>query len=858
MSGETTMPRTPSNLPIEVIRAELAEAVRTCRKFVLEAPTGSGKSTQVPQMLLDDGLVGSGMIVVLQPRRLPARVLAKRVARERGTVPGDEVGWQVRLERVAGPRTRILYVTEGILTRWLLADPELCGVGAVLLDEFHERHLHGDVALAQVRELQRTRRPELVLGVLSATLDAGAVADYLAPCPRLRTEGRTFPVAIRYAGSGHVDEPMWDRAAQAVAELVERDPEGDVLVFMPGAAEIHRTLRRLEELPATRRCRCVALHGELPPDLQDAALEPGPQRRIIVATNVAETSLTIEGVRLVVDAGYARMPEYDPVRGINTLLVEKISRASADQRAGRAGRTAPGVCVRLWTERDHAHRAAFTAPEIKRLELTETVLALRLAGVEDVATFPWLEAPEERALEQAEVLLHDLGAVDAAGRVTARGRALAALPVHPRLGRLVLAGAEAGVLEEAALAAAVASGRALRRQAEGGRDAAELERMRDDEHDASRCDFLWAVRLYEAARARKFDPDWGRRAGVHAMAAREAGEVAAQLRRAVQEAGLATGGRAPAAEVGPRLRRAVLAAFSDHLARRRDAGTLRCALVGGRSGELRRESGVRDDPLLVATELEERTVRGDVVLLLGMATAVDEAWLAEDFPGDLVTVECTALDPIQKRVIIRRERRFRDLVLEVRDGGPAPAGEEAARLLADEALAGRLELRHWNAAVDTWIRRLNLVARACPEYGFPTFGEEERRLVIEQLCLGATSFREVRERDVWPELRGLLVAGQEAALDELAPERYALPSGFRARIDYRADGTAVLAARVQQLYDCDRHPAIAGGRVPLVVEILAPNHRPVQVTTDLPGFWQSSYLEVRKQLKGRYPRHEWR
>ena len=852
------MARPPSQLPIEAIRAELGVAVRAHRRFVLEAPTGSGKSTQVPQMLLDDGLVPRGLIVVLQPRRLPARVLAKRVAAERGSAPGGEVGWQVRFEAVSGPETRILFLTEGILPRWLLADPELRHVGAVLLDEFHERHLHGDVVLAQLRELQRSRRPDLVLGVLSATLDAGAVAEYLEPCPRLRTEGRTFPVDIRWAGAGRAEERLEDRAAAAAADLVEREAEGDVLVFMPGAAEIFRTLRRLEEIPATRRCRCLALFGELPPDQQDAALAPGPERRIIVSTNVAETSLTIEGVRLVVDSGWARMASYDPVRGLNTLLLEKISRASADQRAGRAGRMAPGVCVRLWSERDHAHRPAFTLPEIRRLELAETVLSLRLGGVTDVAAFPWLEAPEARALALAETLLHDLGAVDGSGRVTKRGRSLAMFPLPPRLGRLVLAGAEAGVLEEAAWAAAVAAGRPMLRRAEDAGAAAELEAMREREPAALRCDFLWAVRVGEQARARRYDPDWGRRAGVHAMAAREAGEVVGQLRRAVREAGVGEAPRPPEVAVGPRLRRAVLAAFPDHVARRLDAGTLRCALVGGRRGELRRESGVHDDPLLVVTEIEERQVRGDVTVLLGMATAIDEAWLAEDFPDDLTTIDTVALDPLQKRVVIRRERRFRDLVLEVKEAGLAPPGEAAARILADEVLEGRLNFRQWNDDVETWIRRLNLVAKACPEMGFPAFGEEEKRLVVEQLCWGATSFREVREREVWPELRGLLGPGQEALLDQLAPERFALPSGIRPRIDYRSDGTAVLAAKVQQLYDTDRHPMIAQGRVPLVVEILAPSHRPVQVTTDLPGFWKTSYPEVKKQLKGRYPRHEWR
>lgn len=371
-------------LPIFEVEARLVEAVARTRRIVLQAPTGSGKSTQVPQMLLDHGLLGrNGEVVVLQPRRLPARVLARRVAMERGARLGGEVGYQMRFENVTSRETRIRYVTEGTLLRRMITEPDLPGVAAILFDEFHERHLYGDVTLARALELAKTRRPDLLLGVMSATLEAGPIAAYLDPCAVLESQGRTFPVEIRFADKPYDFDrfPVWEAAADAL-ERVWRETEGDALVFMPGAYEIQRTISAIRGTSV--RAALFALHGELPPDQQDAALDPCAERKVIVATNVAETSLTIPGVRLVIDAGLARIPRFDPHRGINTLLVERISRASSDQRAGRAGRTAPGVCVRLWTDREHAMRPAQELPEIRRLDLAEVVLTLKEAGVPDL------------------------------------------------------------------------------------------------------------------------------------------------------------------------------------------------------------------------------------------------------------------------------------------------------------------------------------------------------------------------------------------------------------------------------------------------------------------------------------------
>src|SRR5438270_6377487 len=432
------------DLPIFELEQSIVAELKARSRLIIQAPTGSGKSTQVPQILLDHGLLGNGQVVILQPRRLAARLLAARVATERNSRLGEEVGFQIRFENVTSARTRIRFVTEGILLRQLIQDPQLRGISAILFDEFHERHLYGDITLARALQLQATR-PDLKLAVMSATLDAGALEKYLAPCAVLRSTGRAFPVELEYlpkpvAGDGY---PIWELAADEL-ERIARDSEGDVLVFMPGKYEIGRTIAAVRASRVSDQFVVLPLHGELAPAEQDAALAHYQKRRAIVATNVAETSLTIDGVRTVIDSGLARIARFDPRRGINTLLVEKISRASADQRSGRAGRTAPRRCLRLWTEREHLDRGAQELPEVKRLDLAEIVLTLKASGIEDVALFPWLEQPDSQALARAEQLLVDLGAISSLGSARASRAgpgALAGTPGNGNASEALAAGA---------------------------------------------------------------------------------------------------------------------------------------------------------------------------------------------------------------------------------------------------------------------------------------------------------------------------------------------------------------------------------------------------------------------------------
>src|SRR5437899_1177191 len=458
------IPFTHGRLPIYEIEDEIVRKLTAIRRLVLQAPTGSGKSTQVPQILLKHGLLANGQVVILQPRRLAARLLASRVASELGVEIGHEVGYQIRFENVTSGATRIKFETEGVLLRQLIDDPAFTGIQAIIFDEFHERHLYGDVTLARALDIQEQKRPDLILIVMSATLDSRALEKYLAPCAVLRSEGRMFPVDVDYLPRrlGSTAPPVWDLAADAFSQGVRRSDGGrpDVLIFMPGSYEIHRTIEAVRQRPESRGYVLLPLHGELPPRDQDQAVAQYDHPKIVVATNVAETSITIEGIRVVIDSGLARIPRYDPHRGINTLFVERISQSSAEQRAGRAGRTAPGRCFRLWSKSEHAERPLQALPEIQRLDLSEVLLTLKAAGVEDLRNFRWLEPPPEKALDHAEHLLMDLGALKQSS-ITDLGRRMLAFPVHPRYARMLLAAQEYGCVYHACLIAALTQGRDL-------------------------------------------------------------------------------------------------------------------------------------------------------------------------------------------------------------------------------------------------------------------------------------------------------------------------------------------------------------------------------------------------------------
>ena len=848
-------------LPIYELRERVAcLAARGERvRGVIEAPTGSGKSTGLPQILVDSAGL-SGKVVVLQPRRVAARMLARRVAWERGADVGGEVGYQVRFERATGKDTRIEYVTEGVLLRRLQGDPRLAGVAAVVFDEFHERHVDGDVGLALLRQLQESERPDLQLYVVSATLDGLDMARVFPDAELLRAEGRMFPVEVRHAPrEARADEPVWSRAVAALEEAVRGGAEGDALIFMPGAFEIRKTLEILGGRRLFGGWRRLPLHGELPPERQDEALAPAERgaRKVVVATNLAETSLTIDGVKIVVDSGVARMAAYDPMRGMNTLTVRPISRASADQRAGRAGRTAPGLCLRLWTARDQSGRAAQTPPEIHRIDPSGVILDLLAMGVVNPETFPWIEAPEAEAFRRAMGVLRELAAVDADGHITPIGREMVTMPVHPRLSRFLVEARRRGCHEVAFVVAGLVEGRPIFSGATVAARAAAAERHTER---GDRSDFQAAVRAFSRALAEGFDVARCESIGVRAGAVREVARLARQLSR--------LGGRSGGGEMKPRseggedalwtdLAGCLMAAFSDHVAVQVSQGARLCEVVGGRRGKIARESRVAAGArLVVAVELAEIEGR-KLESVLRDVTRIEEDWLAAMFADDFCERSVVVYDHARKRVVSKTSRFFRDLVLESKVREDVPA-DRAAEVLAAEVVGGRVPFPGWDGKVEAWLARLRRLAEWMPELELPEFTDEDKAFVIAQACLGASGARDLKKREVWPVLGQWLSPEQRAALDAYAPEKVRLENGVEAKVVYTTDGSPEIAVVLQRLYDVERQPTVAGGRVPVVVNILGPNHRPVQKTGDLAAFWKNSYAGVRDQLKGRYPKHEWR
>ena len=856
---------------------------------VLVAPPGSGKTTLVPPALRAAGAGGSQRIVMLEPRRIAARAAARRIAELGGWRLGAEVGYQVRFERRASGATGILVVTEGILVQMLQADPFLAGIGVLIFDEFHERSLAADLSLAMARRVQREVRPDLALVAMSATLDPGPLSAFLGGCPVIAAEGRRqHPVEIVYLDErDERDErrvapapPGGERSCSSlVADGVRRAlaaTAGDVLAFLPGVGEILRTADALADLAARHDLAVLPLYGDLPPERQDEVLRPADRRRVVLATNVAESSITVEGVSAVVDSGLARRLRYDPAAGIDRLELARISRAAADQRAGRAGRQGPGLCLRLWPAREQAARPPYETPEIARVDLAGPALQLLAWGETDLAAFGWFEAPAAESLAAALRLLARLGALHEGGAggagLTRLGRRMARLPVHPRLGRLLLEGERLGEPRDAALLAALLAERdpfvrPPRRRAAPGRPA---ERPAPAAH-VSRSDLLDrldALLRWETAGAREGPGERGAGTGapgsLNPAAARfvlRARDQLAELagrERAAAAAETSTGsGSGPPAAAEARddaLLRALLAAYPDRLARRRAPHDPRALMVGGRGVRLAEQSAVTAAELFLCVEIAPGSGGQQAEDLVTLASEVAPAWLPAERLR--VTVE-TVFDPARERVAAWRRTRYEDLLLDEREV-PPPDPESAAAMLA-AAAAARLPaaLPLDEPAVAAFLARARCLADWMPELALPRLDDEAIAALLPELARGRRSFAELRRAPLLEQLRGALGHAQLAALDREAPERLAVPSGSRIRLVYEAGKPPVLAARIQELFGLAETPRIAAGRVPVLLHLLAPNLRPQQVTADLRSFWENTYPQVRRELQGRYPRHAW-
>ncbi len=848
------------SLPVEELRGELLAALaEPSPRILLKAPTGSGKSTGVPPMMDDAGWGAKGLIVVVQPRRMAARLLARHVAKLRGCQLGQEVGYMVRFERHISAKTRIAYVTDGVLERWLTDRPNLEGVSAVVFDEFHERSLSGDLSLGRTLDLQESARKDLAVVVMSATLEVGGLLEYMGPsCHALEAGGRQYPVDIVYRaprlvsdGRGRVEPPpVWEQATATVQEAVKSPDCGDILIFMPGVYEIRKTVDLLESKSWLRERDVFPLYGALPPEQQNRAVEKGVTPRIIVSTNVAETSLTIEGVRTVIDAGLARQSGWDPYRGMDTLRLCKISKASAAQRAGRAGRVAPGRCYRLWSEVEHAKKAEFDSPECFRVDLSGAVLNLAAWGVTNPQSFRWPDVPDELPLSRAVHTLSSLGAIGADGSLTQTGRRMTAFPLAPRLARLLIAGQDEHCVPELAAIAALMQGESV----------AMKSGLNDDLSDsADYTDFQAEWRAVEKAADCNFDAGVCSRWGISARAVREALQAYRQL--------LNIGARGVAREARDlpepdfeharsAVVRAVAESFSDQVGARNGVAANTCRMTGGVGGRLAEGSvAFHGEHFFIAAEVAQVTGK-TAETRVGRCTLLSPEELQAVYPERFSNEEEAVFDAVLRRVRLRRRLLYGDLVLEDRDKGDAPP-ELAAPILAEKVADGTLKLVKWDYAVEQWIRRLNGLARWMPELELPEFSEEDKLVAVALVCEGAVGYKDIKEREILPVLRDWLSGWQAKALDDYAPTSITLPNGQHAKVRYEEDSTPVIGLTVQRLFGVAESPCIGNGAMTVKVEVLAPNQRPWQVTGSLAGFWRNGYGQMKKDLAGRYPRHRW-
>ncbi len=825
-------PLTRSVLPIDAHVPTIVGALRRRRAAVIAAEPGAGKTTRVPPALLE--CAGSGDVVVLEPRRLAARMAARRVAAELGEELGHTVGYTVRFDDRTGPATRLRFVTEGVFVRRLAADPELAGTSVVVFDELHERHLHTDLALALARRAQE-RRDDLRLVAMSATLDSGPVAAFL-DAELIEVPGRSFPVRIEHLGG---DAPLERQVASAVRRLLREEPDGDVLVFLPGAAEIRRAQRAL----TTDKAEVCILHGDLSADAQERAVRPGPRRKVVLSTNIAESSVTIDGVVAVVDSGLARRASVSPWTGLSSLQTVRISQASATQRAGRAGRTRPGRCLRLYSEHELRSRPAHDPPEIVRADLAELVLLLRSLG-QDPERFPFFEPPPAAAVEAADALLELLDATRA-GTVTDLGRTMLRLPTHPRLARVALTAVERGVGARGCLLAALAAERDLRLAARSPLHRAEAS------HEVGASDLLARLEAFEAAeaeglrdgelRARELDPV------VYHAARRSRDQLARALR-------IDRRPKAPLEDEEEALLVAILTGFPDRVGRRRRPHSTQIVFESG-AATLTETSVVREAELLVATEIRDGRARGGSGrAVIHAATRVEPETLLEVYPERIQEQRELTFDEDLGQVVERHALTYGAVLLDEtirRD----PEGPEVARTLA-EALWGRgLNQTFDLEPLEAFRRR----ARFAIGHGLPLgdVGDEALRAALRDLCTGRRTAAELQGASLLDALRARLDPTALVRLDRMAPAAVALPRRKRCPVHYEADRPPWIASRLQDFFGLEDGPRIAEGKVPLVLHLLAPNRRAVQVTTDLAGFWERHYPTIRRQLQRRYPKHDW-
>jgi ATP-dependent helicase HrpB len=848
-------------LPVDELLGPLVLALEAHRAVVVEAPPGAGKTTRVPRALLTSPLAGDRPIWVTEPRRLAARLAAGFVARELGSPLGGRVGYSVRFEEKSSADTRLWFVTEGVLLRRLLGREGGRGLGMVVLDEFHERHVATDLLLVLLRK-QLERDPDLRLVVMSATLDAEAVSTYLGGCPRLRCEGRLFPLTIRHE-TQEDDRPLFQRVSSAVKQLAREQERGDLLVFLPGAAEINQTAKNLEAFAREQNLALHVLHGDMPLEAQAQAIAPSDRRKVVLSTNVAESSVTVEGVTIVIDSGVARVAEHSPWTGRQSLEIRPIARSSAIQRAGRAGRTAPGQVLRLYTEANFRARPAQDRPEIVRLDLAEPLLALYGAGIAPRAE-DWLDAPSASMVESAQKLLERLGLASGQS-LTALGRRALGLPLAPRLARVVLEGERLGVADRACLAVALLGERDIRAHAGGNASPRQGGDLLGCDGDL---DLL--IELFRMAESDRFHDGALRRLGLHA------GRVAS-VRQSYQQIRRELGGKrraerdaeAAGGDVSERrqLSLALLAGFPDRVARRRQPGGRDLILATGHVAQLDEQSVTKSASLLLALDAEDRShaplqlQRGEKRaprhgIRVRIAEPLEAEWLLDHAADQLTEKEELEWDEVRERVQLKSQLCWGAVVLDQSERA-APISEAAAALLERAALAQQANLFTKKDDLDGLVGRCALLAEGLPGSVFERVASSGARELIALGCRDKTSLAELRDVDFRELVLAELGPAERARLDREAPEQVSLDGGRRVRVHYVPGQAPWIESRLQDFFGMKEGPRIGNGRVPLTLHLLAPNQRAVQVTSDLAGFWERHYPGIRKELSRRYPRHAW-
>ncbi len=846
-------------LPIYDVKDSIIHALKDNKRLILSAPTGSGKSTQVPQIMLDSGT--SERILVLQPRRLAAIMLADRVAEERGSEAGKDVGYITRFDKAYSNDTSICFITTGILPRMLLDNPELRGWDTVVFDEFHERSALQDVSLSLLRELQK-KREDLKLVVMSATLDPSAILEYLPNTEHIEAEGRTFPVENFYEPP-RAQQPIWEAAKKSLVNTLNRG-DGDILIFMPGAFEIHKTIEECKKISCSQELEFLPLYGSLPHDQQQKIMHPDQSvRRVIVATNIAETSLTIPGVRHVIDCGLAKVNRFHPGRGVNSLETEPITMFSADQRSGRAGRTAPGTCTRLW--RKNGRPEGSLDPEVKRIDLAETLLLIMQFGFHDPFSFPWFTKPRPSACNAAMELLSQLGFTDSDKTLTKEGVTAAMLPVHPRMAKMLMTAEEQNCVPEASLAAALLSERPillggknrLRKLAaffdtKGETVASKKRRPRlaeaKEEMPVSDLDILIQAMLNLSQS--RFNPNLCQQMGISRGAAISVWRSFEHIISACKKNRIDI--KLKGDFVG--LAKSLLSAYYDRIACRRDNSSPVCYTTSGRA-DLSPESIVAKSNIFISTDFRKNN--SGTALLYGNCEMREE-WINEIFPEAFTIEEKTEWNDVNQRVEKHHTVKCLDVVFEDKLVKDDAFLQECGDLLAEGIIKKKLVLPTWDKDVKNWVSRVRWLAETFPERDLITYDFEDYQCIMEEFCAGENSYHKVRSKPIMPYVKNVMSWEDQQFVEQMAPERIQLPNGKRLRILYRPGTQPQGRARIQELYDLTSNPIIANGRVKVILQILGPNMRPVQVTEDINSFWQNLYPQIRKQLSRRYPRHEWR